>query len=974
MKNRIITNSVRTIKKSFSRFIPLFFMSFLAVFVFAGLQSLKPDMLITLDNYLDEHNIYDIKIVSTLGLTDDDITKLKTIDNIKNVEGTYSKDVLVKDGGEDIVINIESMPNCINTLKLVQGSFPENKNEIVVEDNFVKKTSYKLNDSILIDGEEYLIVGTVDSALYFSNDELKQDRGTTTIGSGTINYYSYVLKENFNQDYYNAIYVTINDALDKVTSEEDYISLITDVTKNIDKIKLAQEQSRYDGIYKEAEQEIKDNEKKVNKELSNAKNKLDEAKKKLDNVKKELDSLNDGLVLYKSGLNTFQNELEKATNEFNLALNHAGVSESELEGTIKDLEMLLANFPEGSSEYQKYYAILNNLQKLAIVKNTIDIKTKDYNSKLEEYNDLSLKYELGNKEYAKGIKEYQDGLSKCNQSKNEALAKINDAKKELNKIKMPTWYINDRTSHEMYTSYIDDINSVNNLAQVFPIIFFGVAIMVSLISMNRMVEEDRGEIGTFKSLGFSNFKIIIKYVVFSSIATILGGFIGGILGIIILPIIVFNIYGMLFNVPNFHVGFNLNVIFISLLIAVLCICGSTIITALKVLKEKPSDLIRPKPPKNGKKVFLENIKCIWNHINFSNKVFIRNMLRYKKRALVTIFGISGCSALLLCGFGIRDAIVDIANMQYKETFTYDAMVYLNKSDNFQVDNNEVKDIYEVQNINVKLNNISANLMVVNEDVYEYINLVDKDNNKLVLEDNKVIITSKFARLNNLSVGDTISVMDDENVLYTYEISGITNNYLMHYIYVLKNSFEKDYEYKTNVMFLNLNKDIDKDKLTSKLTENENVLSVIYIEDMLASADDMLKSLNKVVLIIIVLAASLSFIVLYNLSTINIDERKREISTLKVLGFYDREVDKYITKENIVFTIIGIMFGLVFGYFLTSAVITTVEIEKASFIHHISLYSYIMTFLITMIFTLIVNLVMHFKLKKVDMIASLKSVD
>lgn len=973
MKNRIITNSVRTIKKSFSRFIPLFFMSFLAVFVFAGLQSLKPDMLITLDNYLDDHNIYDIKIISTLGLTDDDITKLKTIDNIKNVEGTYSKDVIIKDNEEDIVINIESMLENINTLKLVQGSFPKNKNEIVVEDNFVKKTSYKLNDSILIDGEEYLIVGTVDSALYFSNDELKQDRGTTSIGSGTINYYSYVLKENFNQDYYTAIYVTVSDALDKITSEEDYIDLVTGVTKDIDKIKLTQENRRYDSIYKEAEQEIKTHEKKINKELSNAKNELDEAKKKLDNAKKELDSLNEGLVLYKSGLNTFQNELEKATSEFNLALNNAGINESELEDTIKGLELILTGLPEGSSEYQKYYEMLNNLQKLAIVKNTIDFKMKDYNSKLEEYNNLSLKYELGNKEYRNGLKEYQDGLSKYNQNKNEALEKINDAKDELNKIKMPTWYINDRTNHEIYNSYIDDINSVNNLAQVFPIIFFGVAIMVSLISMNRMVEEDRGEIGTFKSLGFSNFKIIIKYVVFSSIATIFGGLLGGILGIIILPIIVFNIYGMLFNVPNFHVGFNLNVIFISLIIAVLCICGSTIITALKVLKEKPSDLIRPKPPKSGKKVFLENIKCIWNHINFSNKVFIRNMLRYKKRAFVTIFGISGCSALLLCGFGIRDAIVDIANMQYKETFTYDAMIYLNKSDNL-IDADEIKNSYEAQNINVKLNNISANLMVVNEDVYEYINLVDKDNNKLVLEDRKAIITSKFARLNNLSVGDTISVMDDNNTTYTYEISGITNNYLMHYIYVLKSSFEKDYEYKTNVMFLNLNKEIDKDKLTSKLTDNEDVLSVIYIEDMLASADDMLKSLNKVVLIIIVLAASLSFIVLYNLSTINIDERKREISTLKVLGFYDREVDKYVTKENIVFTIIGIMFGLVFGYFLTSAVITTVEIEKASFIHHISLYSYIMTFLITMIFTLIVNLVMHFKLKKVDMIASLKSVD
>lgn len=966
MKNRIITNSLRTIKKSFSRFVPLFFMSFLGVFVFAGLQSLKPDMLVTLDNYMDEHNIYDIKIVSTLGLTADDVNALKLVDGILDIEPTFSKDVIIKDVDNDIVINIETLPQEINTLSLITGRMPEEPKEIIVEDNFIKKTSYRLNDNLEIDNELYKIVGTVDSALYFSNDDLRQERGTTSIGSGTINYYSYVLEDNFNIDYYTGIYITVDKAKEELTSEDGYLKLIEKVTDNIEKIKTDRENERYSSIYNKALAEINKNEINIKKELTRANNKLEQAKKKLDDAKKDLESLNEGLRSFKDGLDTFKSTLDEATSKYNEGLNNCGILESDIELNINTIKNLLENIPVDSEEYINYQNKLNNLTELLNTKNMLNIQKEAYKQKEEEYQVLKETYDIGISEYQKGLNDYNSGLKEYNRNKNNAFKKINAAKKDLKEIKKGTWYISTRNNHETYTSYIDDINSVDNLAQVFPIIFFAVAVMVSLISMNRMVEEDRGEIGTFKSLGFSNGKIIVKYILFSSIATILGGFCGGLLGIVILPNIVFNIYGMLFHVPNFYTGMNFSVIVVSLFISVICICGSTIITALKVLKEKPSELIRPKPPKNGKRIFLENIKFIWNRINFSNKVFLRNMLRYKKRALVAIFGIAGCSALLLCGFGIRDAIVDIANMQYKKTFTYDAMVYLNEPS--ELKDEDIKDAIGVQNINVKAGNISASLMMVPEDIYKVINFVDGDENNLKLEEGKAIITSKLARLNKLAVGDTIELIDDNNVSYSYEISGIANNYLMHYIYV------KADNYKPNVMFLNLNDQVNKEELQSRLKSNENVLNVLLIEDLLKSADDMLKSLNKVVFIVIVLAASLAFVVLYNLSTINIDERKREISTLKVLGFYDKEVDNYITKENIVFTIIGIIFGLIFGYYLTGAVITTVEIEKASFIHHISMYSYMMTSLITIIFTFIVNMFMHHKLKKVDMIASLKSVD
>ena len=256
MKSKIITNSIRTIKKSISRFISLFFMSFLGVFVYAGLQSLKPDMMVTLDKYLDEHNVYDIKVVSTLGLTEDDVNVLKNIDGIKNVEGTYSKDFVIKDADEDIVINIEVLPESINNLTLISGRLPNAKKEIVFEDNFIKKTTYNLNDKIIIDNEEYLIVGTVDSALYFSNDSLNQNRGTTTVGTGTINYYSYVLKDNFDIDYYTGIYVTVDGAIDLQTADGDYKDLVTKVANAIEDIKNDQEKKRYEKIYNEGLKEI----------------------------------------------------------------------------------------------------------------------------------------------------------------------------------------------------------------------------------------------------------------------------------------------------------------------------------------------------------------------------------------------------------------------------------------------------------------------------------------------------------------------------------------------------------------------------------------------------------------------------------------------------------------------------------------------------------------------------------------------
>lgn len=824
MKDRVITNSLRTIRRSISRFIPLLVMSLLGVFVFAGLQSTKPDMIQTLDNFLDQYHVYDLKVISTMGLTLSDQEAISKVEGVKEVEGSYDTDVLIAENEDEYVMHISSLPQNINQIELIEGRFPQSNHEIVVEENLLSKTSFQIGDTLSFASDNLIensfqIVGTVKSGLYFSNASLNQNRGTTAIGTGVIHFYAYVPMDSFDQNYYSSFYITVNDAIGETTSTKAYKELVEKVKKNLETIKNEQEEKRYEEI-------------------------------------------------------------------------------------------------------------------------------------------------LG---------QYQSILSQDVSSP-----------KMLDSISKPTWYLYDRMDHQTYMDYVDDTSSVDNLSKIFPIVFFAVAILVSLISMNRMVEEDRVEIGTFKSLGFSNGKIMLKYLLFSFIATILGGIIGSLLGIWIIPTLIFNIYGMLFDLPNFQVMIDLSIISLSLLVSVICVCATTALTVMKVLKEKPSDLMRMKAPKIGKRVLLERWRGLWSHLSFSNKVTIRNLFRYKKRGIVTIVGIAGCSALMLCGFGVRDAIVDIASMQYEKTFQFDAAVYLKDTTKERIDEifkeENVKEIFPAMNVALETDNISVSLLIpeTKEALSNIVNLVDASTNQSTkLEENQVFITDKLADLLKIKENDTISLMDVNHVQYEFQVAKIVKNYIGHYIYMDKETYEsKGFTYQNNVIYLKtgtLTK-VQQDALATHLVSNEEVLYVSFASSLIESASDMLRSLNKVVVILILLAASLSFVVLYNLSNININERKREISTLKVLGFYDKEVDRYITKENMIFTIFGIFIGLVFGYFLTSLVIGTVEIDKARFLHHISLESYIYTSIISILFTIIVNGITHFKLKKIDMIASLKSVD
>lgn len=616
---------------------------------------------------------------------------------------------------------------------------------------------------------------------------------------------------------------------------------------------------------------------------------------------------------------------------------------------------------------------------------TNDEEFKNYFSNLEE-SDSNYQNAKKIADTLKLLEENKDNYEQCVSVMNGLGLTKNDLPKYITNLRKTMDNANllvyNRLNDATYKSYVDDTNSVTNLSYVFPLVFYAVAILVSLVSMNRMVEDDRMMLGTFKSLGFSNGMILFKYMLFASIATLVGGIIGVGLGVVIIPSLINSIYRLLFDLPKFYLGLNLKDSLLGFFIALFCICGSTFYTVHKELKAKPAELLRPKSPKAGKKIFLERFTKLWHKIKFSNKITIRNISRYKKRVTVTTLGVAGCCALMLCGFGIRDSITDIPAKQFTYVTTQDATVYFNnvsKSDAKQLLNKDEFTSYSIfNNINATTGKYDIYISVLSDNFNEFQHFYDvKTKEQCELNNDEIFISDKLAQLLNVKKGDYVEFSSEDDT-YKMQVGAVIENYIHHYIYMNEQTYNK-YSSKeltfnmAYVKFNNLTKEQQLD-LQAKMLENADVLNMTFVQDSIDQANDMLQTLNKVVVILIVLAAMLSFIVLYNLSNINIQERKREIATLKVLGFYPNEVNCYITQENWILTFFGVLIGLVAGFFLTNIVVSTVEIEYVRFIHIIKPLSFLYSSIMSFVFTFIINFITHFSLKKIDMIESLKSVE
>lgn len=1262
------------IRKSRARFISIFCIVALGVAFFSGIQASSPDMRLSGDDYYNEVQLMDLKIVGTLGLTEDDIEAVRAVDGVESAEGAYCTDVICGEERQK-VLHIESVNQNVNQLTVTEGRLPQKSGECFLDSAFASGQGYEIGstikmrqdkDSRLLNTETYTVVGLGKSPLYISFN-----RGNTTVGSGEVNGFAYVLPEDFDQEVFTQIYILAH-GTDKVISYTDvYDNLVERLQKRVEGIEKERCQLRYNEIMSEAqdkiadaEKELADGRKEADKELADASKKLSDGEKEIRDGKKELEDgrkkladakeeladgkkqledaraqladgrnqissareqaadgqaqletaqkkLDDGwsqynagkkqyeegkaefdkakqqieagkqkiadgragleqkqkeltdgiaqvtsgqaavdaqitqlegqiaqiqagleqlagveeqlgaaqaakeqalgavqaaqenvnsaqtaydeaqqkaeagelseeeLAVYEQALNEAQGQLsaadsalneaqaavdacqqavsQKAELENNLSAAQGGLSqvqssktelaaaleslkagqstidqsrtqldsesaklaagekelasnEKTLTASRKKLDASLQKLQSGQAELDANRARLEaaqaeiaaNEQKLssgeaeiAANEKKLSDGEKEIRENEQKFKDFEKKLKDAEKELEDGKKEYQDGKKEAEDEIRDGEQKINDAKEELNDIKEPEWIITDRNSLPEYSDYGDNADRIKSIGEVFPVIFFLVAALISLTTMTRMVEEQRTQIGTMKALGYKKMDIASKYLNYAFLATAGGSVAGILIGEKMLPYIVIKAYGMMYhNVSNnLQIHYEWKYALTASIAALICTVGATIISCRQALAETPAALMRPPAPKEGKRIFLERIPILWKHLNFTWKSSLRNLFRYKKRLFMTVFGIAGSMALMLVGYGIQDSISDIVNLQYKNLQHYDGTIIADddaaetdkKALIKELDQNSKLDHYT----KIQLSKLTAPNGKANLSVYVYVpenlknfqkdvtlrNRITKEQYELT--DEGAAVSEKTAALLDLKAGDELILKKDDRE-YRTKIAVITENYAGHYVYMTPKVYEDVFGEEPNyedIVFLVRDEYKDQtEEIGQKIMESPAVLSISYTASTMEMVNRMLSTLGIVVVVLIVSAGMLAFVVLYNLNNINITERQRELATLKVLGFFDKEVSQYVLRENIILTAVGILFGAVFGIGLHRYIIVTVEVDAVMFGRNIRPVSFVYCALLTCVFSAIVNLFMHKKLKKINMVESLKSVE
>ena len=1275
MKKALHKDFWMEIKKTKARFISIFCIVSLGVAFFSGIQASSPDMRLSGDAYYTENKMMDLKVVGTLGLTENDVDALKKIEGVEWAEGAWATDVLCGEADAQKVLHVESINKDVNGLTVTEGRLPEKSGECFLDVTFAQGMGYEIGDQMefredtedpFLKKRTYTVTGVGRTPLYISFN-----RGNTTLGSGEVNGFAYVLPEDFDQEIYTQIYIRAHGA-NQVTSYTDaYDTLVEKLQQNVEGIQKERCLIRYEDVMSEAEekladaeQELADGKTEAQKELADArkdledgeqeladgrkeyedgkkqladareklkdgraqldtaqqtiadgriqladarnqlasgweqfhagearlsegwsqynsgkreydtgKKKLEEAKKQLADGKKKLEEsraaldeqqrqIEEGILQAQNGITAIdaqitelnaqipqieagiqqaaeaeaqlpalqqaltaargtaaekqsaadvaQAALDEAMKKleageiteeelipFQEALNAAAAELEAANGTVdqaqaaldscsaaasrkQELETALAAAKEGIAQAEakktelaltveqlqagktaveegrkkleqegkklqqaekeiaandkklavsekklkESLAVLQisqteidanrqrlnaaqaeisaNEQKLAdgeaeLVRGRQEIADGEAEIKENQQKLIDAEKELadGEAELADGWKEYRDGEKEAEQEISDGEQKLADARKEIQDIEEPEWIVTDRNALPEYSDYGDNADRIKNIGEVFPVIFFLVAALISLTTMTRMVEEQRTQIGTLKALGYGKYAIASKYLNYAFLATVGGSAAGILIGEKILPYIIIKAYGIMYhNVGNnLEIHYELKFALTASIAAVVCTVGATVVACYRVLAETPASLMRPPAPKEGKRVLVEKITILWKHLNFTWKSCLRNLFRYKKRLFMTIFGISGSMALMLVGFGIKDSISDIVVKQYEELQHYDGTIITDED--ASPEEREKLSEYLKQNkkiqrfTNIQFTKITAPREKSSISCYLYVpedmenfredvtlrNRITKEGYELT--DAGAVISEKTARLLGLQVGDSITLEKDHEE-YQARVAVITENYMGHYIYMTPAVYEQTFGEKPvyeDVIFSVRDEYLDQEETIGKeILSQPAALSISYTASLAAQVDRMLSTLGIVIVVLIVSAGMLAFVVLYNLNNINITERQRELATLKVLGFYDNEVSQYVLRENILLTIAGIIFGSGFGVLLHRYIIVTVEVDAVMFGRNIRPVSFFYCAVITCIFSLIVNLFMHRKLKKIDMVESLKSVE
>ena len=1050
MKKTFIKNIIREIKNSISRFLAILAIVALGVGFLAGLLATTPDMRLSVDKYYDDTNTMDIRIASTMGLTDKDLKAIKDIDSISNVMPAYSADVLLSGVDYDIIVTkIHSIPsdtsNYQNKVILVDGRMPENPGECVIEHKDLLGDAIKIGDKLYISEDnvniddklainQFEVVGIVQSAQYFS-----VERERSTVGNGVVGLIMYTPEDSFSYEVYTDIYATVNGAFDLIAFSDEYDNLIANNIDKIEAISKNQIDIRYNEIIDEANSKLQkaraeylDKKAEVEKELEdalieieNGKNEIKDAEAKIDDglaklyegeqelnnqkadfelqIKEKLKEIEDGkkqIADAKLQLNSFKLQLDEAAAKIEeirpLAQLNPQVAEevAKYDASVAQYNLSLEELNKKEQELLEGERILNDNIKTAeenfksAEKELVDSRTK-LNDAIKELNTAKLDLE-------KGIKEYEDGKKEADEKLAEAEQKLIDAEKEINKIEKPEWYILDRHSNTSFESFKSNAEKIEAIAKVFPILFFLVAALVALTTMTRMVEEERTQIGTLKALGYSKSTIAFKYIIYAGLASIAGSIIGLLVGFNLFPTVIWNAYKMMYALPALMTPFNVKYALISSLAAILCTLGATFWACYSTLMEVPARLMLPRAPKAGKRVFLEYITPIWKRLKFTQKVTARNLIRYKKRFFMTVIGIAGCTALLVTGFGLRDSIGDIIYKQFNDIFKYNLIVSL-KSESSLEKSKELYDIVSNKDTlleyttihqenakatsNESKNVIDTTITVIEDEsqLTDFIILQDRKTKAPVeFNEETVVITEKLAERLGLGIGDKINLEISDKKKADFTVSGIAENYLTGYIYIPSKIYEDAYNKKPNFNILigkmKDSNEANRDELATVLLKNDEINAVTFTDIIKNQFSDLLGKIDYIVIVLIISAGLLAFIVLYNLTNINITERQKEIATIKVLGFHDKEVSGYVYRETIILSIIGTAVGLILGIFLHAFVVKVAEIDSIMFGRDIYLQSYLFSAFLTMVFSLLVNIFMNKKLRNINMVESMKAND
>lgn len=966
----LIKQSFVSIKQTFNRFISILVIVLLGVGFFTGIRETSPNMKDSLDAYFKKENVYDISLMSTWGITDDEINDLKN--KGYNVEGSYSFDTLIHID-DDYVAKVHSYDKnaTMNKLVVTEGRLPHSNNECVIEKN-KDVGHYKLGDKITIDDDilkekELTIVGFVKSPLYVS-----LERGSTKLLNGKVNFYMYSLITNFDSDVFTEAYIDLN--TEDSTFSDKYTSLRDSEVKKLENISDEYRDKRFNDEKNDALKELNDNIEKYNKEKEDTYKKLDDALDKINKTEKEL----------KSNLTKLNNNEKKAKTEFANKKKELNNNKKEVENGISELKKNISYMESVGMDTTELKVQLSNLEKtLTTINNGYNTLLKQETKTYNEIKSGKAKIENAKKKLESSKVELADNRKKADTEFEDAYKKIEDARKEIDELEKPEWYVLDLDSNLGYYQFSQDSERIAKIAKVFPVLFYLVAILVSLTTMTRMVEEERSELGTLKSLGYEDNQILFKYMLYALLASVIGSILGVIIGTKTIPKIIYGMYCLMYTLGEFVSKVDLVSYLIGTFIAIGCIMLSTYLAVKKSLKEVPAELLRPKSPKAGKRVLLERIPFIWNRLSFSRKVTVRNVFRYKKRFLMTILGISGCTGLIIAGFGLQDCIIDMVPNQYEKIFSYDLEITFDKDNkNINKDYEEISKFKEFSKTlkadkdSIELTNIDTNqtiqIIIPFEDYKDFIQIKNRRTNEYYDLNDKVIVSEKLYKLLKLKNDDELDIKLNDNT-YKTKVGGSTENYIMHYIYMSKKEYNSD---SFNTMFVKINNltEESRNALSKKLKEYDSVSKLTYNSLSRSIFDDAMKNLGSITIILIVSAGLLAFVVLYNLSNINISERKRELASIKVLGFYDSEVYKYVSRENTILTVIGMTFGCLIGYVLTMYLIKTCEFDITMFSPKISIYSYIYSLLITLGFTILVNIATYFALKKIKMVESLKSVE